>query len=281
MNLTLIFTEGAHDIAFIGKILAACPQIKKTRRNLTQLPGPLGVFFGRRVARLAIGDYRLDQALSVGMPRLEAAYETIDANDLWLLLKCGGDETGAETQALLNELKIVLASPLNPAGGAGSENIDQVKVIHVFDADSETQAARLTRFNAVFGGFYSASFSASGQFYASSFCAGGVMCCVIGGEPQIKTLEDLVLPLAKNQHGNFISDTDALLTPKIAGSKLSDKNGPKFKKALLTIVGQFEYPGASLAAVLAGGEHLLAQNDVKGCPRCTAIFRAISGRASW
>jgi len=281
MNVTLILAEGAHDVAFLGKILCGCSDIKKSPRSLSQLPSPLGTFFGKRIARLAIGDYRLDQALSVGMPRLEAAYETNDSSELWLLMKCGGDEKHEDTLTFLREFQAVLSSPLKSVESASSEAINSIRIIHVFDADAEDKAPRLARFNQAYKDFYTVEFAASETFNPSSYCNGGVMCCIVGGEANIKTLEDIVLPLAKKQHAAFIQATDDLLSPSIAGTSLRIKDGSKFKKALLTITGQFAYPGASLAAILGGGDQLHTRQDVQQCPRCTAIFKAVTRRTEW
>jgi len=260
MKPIFVLYEGSHDSAFLGRLLIAA-NVKPFGRTLGKYePAVLRNFLIKRHQERKVEEGRFRSSgsnqgtfVQESLPILSAAYELTAPPRLLLFHRCIGDNHEA-VRGFLADL-VALAQP-----GAPDVGLPSFGVLFVRDANDlgvDAKVAELQRefaevLNPVLPGFVRLSANAPPDIIRDGDFSAG--CCIFTGPGKTTgTLEEIIWPLLESQIPERLKDAREYVEAHgLAGTEVArgDKSSIKRVKAALTIAGQMDAPGCSLAVAL-------------------------------
>lgn len=256
MKPIFVLCEGPHDTAFFGLLLRAA--------GINRFEALLGDYEPKALRDFLINRYRQrdvegGHSRSSGSivleapPILESVYALADPPRLLLFYRCNGEHDDA-VGAFLKDL-VALTLP-----GAQDVGLTSFGVLFVRDADDvgpESKVASLKEkfaeiLRPVLPGIDELSANDPRKLVKDGEMSAGA-CILCGAQKSVGTLEDIVWPMLHALIPKQLGEADNYIqTFGIAGTRIAHGNNTaaKRKKAALTIAGQTDAPGASLAVVL-------------------------------
>lgn len=263
-----VLCEGMQDIALIGRILVL-NGVEPVNKRICDYPVPLNGFFEKRFSKRILGDgFKFKRPFAQdSAPTLAAVFENKEKTKTWYFLDCCGDSRYEEIRAFVDAIRSVL----NP--GVPGTYIKDSEFLLINDADDGGLASRLKNINDKLGHSFKLLNPAFTEFkHGEKFSSGSVSigCWVWHRAEDSKgTLEDLYhkhaqcnLPL----YGEAVAYVDK---HKGELSRVAKGTLAKKFKAALTITGQVNNPGDSLAVILRDNDGLNA--FVANCEVCAGI----------
>src|ERR1039458_2766009 len=113
----LVLCEGAHDIAFLGRVLSASTGAQSLTSAVKDLPKPFGDLFTKRLGSRSADNAKFGlhgPVLPDTNPILEAAWKLADDTRHWYFLNCFGDSRHNEVRSFF-ELLVPLTQVEEPA----------------------------------------------------------------------------------------------------------------------------------------------------------------------
>jgi len=246
MRLLFIFCEGAHDIALLGRLLPQVPGVTASTRKLKDFPAPFPGFWKERLGHvLARAESRpAEHRGKLPPPWLEMAFE--GGGTLYLLLSMNGMNQRRACSDVLLEWRRLTSLEENPFG---SQSVDRWDAAFILDADDEGVQARRTELfdwlkrETLIDGHPDGNAWATSRGYS-------VGCFVVHGpDSDHGSIEDHWIPIAESAVGDRIQDARSFIAKHETSESKVKKRG-RVGKATLTIAGQIDHPGDSLAVIL-------------------------------
>lgn len=258
----LVFCEGAHDIAFLTRLLAAAGNAVAEENNLANLPEPFGTFFVKRLAARKPNDAKFDTGglrLYDESPLLDAVWRLSDDSRRWYFLNCHGDCSKNQVNEFLN-LVVPLCQISEP-----DKRVTELGIVFVNDADEigvEARQKKITDGHAEFLAPILPRFATLKANTVQNCDTYGAGTCVFSKPGSDRgTLEEIVWPMMKNTDPKR-HDASFKLIENLASADTKialDKPLSKRLKAALTVAGQPHNPGSSLAVILRVSPALTAE----------------------
>lgn len=260
----LMFCEGPHDAAFVGKLLVEVLAFKKIKINLTQIPDPVGAVLMQGMKTRAAEDLRLDLAKKFLLPDYCLRRERI----LVLIFNYGGGSRPKSVPILLEPVFSLLSEPYFSL-------MVPLKYVIYADADAlgSSSARQAISSDLARIGEYAWLSNDWGRMPGVDCAAeqesefGRVAACIWRAlDKDVGTLEDIILEC-------LAEDSSFARSRQFADSHFSwpDLSVPvaaKRAKAAICIEGQGKKPGSSMAVVIdqsgiLSRERLLASRSVQ------------------
>lgn len=251
----LVFCEGAHDVAFVGKVFKLGLDFQKIEWKFSEYPAPFNALFKTSVQNHAAKDLSLDMAHKFFLP--DCVFQKGD--NLILVFNAGGSSQVDKVKKLLKSFLTLLShSTVFPDNS--KIIVTQAKYLFLYDAD---HIGTTTLFNKIKQDFLTIDDEPTWAFGNWSFLenpfgaiAEDKAAYIWGTNTENGTLEDILLPMfeldqkklvenARNFVGDaFVWETDATrLKHKFA--EIAAR-----KKAIITCAGQREKTGSSMNVVI-------------------------------
>lgn len=245
MKVVFIFCEGAHDIALLDRLLPRLPGVTRSKRKLKDYPTPFNNFWkaqlGTVVARMETRP--AEHRGKLVPPWLEVAFESDSV--LYLVFSMGGKDQRGPISKVLKDWMSVYANPFGTPPA-----ITAWAVLFVIDADDAgVNARRGDLFQwLVAERLIDVPPENDKNWVTSGGYAAG--CFVVHGPDSPEgSIEDHWIPIADKAVGPRMRDARSFVEAHRLDGADVNKRG-HLHKAELTIAGQIEFPGCSLAVIL-------------------------------
>jgi len=265
-NITVVFCEGQHDIAFLSKILYV-HGYKEYKEKLKVFKEPLGEQYlsilreEKNISEKKLGFNPIYKIPSVALSK---------DNELVLFHNMGGDGRKSERSKLLEMYK-------NLQGDDDfSESNLNYKFLYFFDADENPKEERIQSLNDELDLALEDNI-----ILEHNGCKWG--CYVFHKDKNGGYLEDVLLDLMKPTNETIFKNTEAfisanILTPIKRQSEYKPFSGIynnkcKFKdiKSIISIAGQLQFSGMS-NAVIIGKSDYITKSDIENNEVCKDII---------
>jgi hypothetical protein len=287
MKAVFVFCEGAHDVHFLSRVLAACKDYV-TVDKAVHFPAPLDTFLAMRFAseqrRLETTSFA--KLARISLPRLEAVLKSPDDSRLALLFACEGDGQSSKILDLLKDFQKVFNAPLGSSPVAGStpkKRVDSWSTLVCYDADDAGVDSRIDKMRKEYAGWFG---DLSGLEEAKWFPTQKVPLALVlfrSSSDGLGTLEDILTPMMRKKQAQGMAASEGFIANTMwEGCVLKGSGDPpaqailtKRKKAALTALAQFDHPSYSLAVFIANTK-LLTAETIQADPFCRRIAALIS-----
>lgn len=256
MKALIVFCEGAHDVAFIKKIMESIFSFERVSWKFSEYPSPFNQLFKSSVDKHAARDMALDMAHKFFLP--DQVFKR--NNDVVLVFNSGGKEQIAKIKELLSDV----VPMLNNAGvflQDATDYITEAKYLFFYDAD-DLGAERVR--NQAFSAFEELvegerwMLSPWGPDMTNPFAAisDDKAIYIWGESPEKGTLEDLLHPIFAVENSECLARAELYVDEAFSWDlgneelKRSVAEIAKRKKAIITAIGQRKKPGSSMNVVL-------------------------------
>jgi hypothetical protein len=284
MNLSvkalLLFCEGPHDAAFVRMVFKKILGFRIERLKFSEMPSPFNALFATAVQNHAAQDMSLDMMHKFFLP------DTVLRNNdhIAFVFNCGGKTQYEKIRALLSDyLPLFEQAAIFPKGA--EEIVKDVRYLFLYDTDADGLDRIVDNISREFQRINEKDFVV-GEWIGATSKFGRISndkaVFVWGQTPDGGTLEDILMPMFDFTEEN---------KPLIARSKETMKEMftwdmdhaeirravaeiEKFKKAVLTTVGQRKKPGGSLSVVLEQAD-LISDDALRACPNTTGFVKFI------
>lgn len=276
INALIIFCEGPHDSAYVRMVLKKLMGFAIIKLKFSEMPSPFDKLFKTSVSAHAAQDMSLDMAHKFFLP------DTVlrNGNNIVFLFNCGGKTQYGKVAELLSTYLPLFDLAETFAEGA-SEVVKSVQYLFLYDADAEGLNAIVNNLSSEFGTIDGDIFiDGNWQNSKSDFgrTSNDKAVFVWGGNPNQGTLEDIIYPLFEFTDGSkgVVSKASESInewfTWEVGHSEI-EKSVPeteRFKKAVLTTVGQRKKPGSSLNVILEQSG-LISEDALNSCEITTGF----------
>ncbi len=248
MKAVLIFCEGAHDASLLVRLLPRLPGVKQSKKRLDQYPAPFADFWRLQLAGVIgrVGTRPAEHRGKLAPPWLEVSFESNDV--VYMIFSMSGKDQRPAIGELLKKWKKLMAPDENPFTSPGV-TFDVWAAAFIVDADD---AGVDTRREEIFEwlrgeGLIDARPENGAWARTDSYAVGGFV--VHGPDSENGSIEDHWVLIAEAIVGDRMRDARGFVQAHQYGECKTAKPGYA-NKALLTIAGQLEHPGESLAMIL-------------------------------
>lgn len=252
MKALLVFCEGHHDVVFVRRSLGAVAKGQYFRGKIRELPAPFGSSGGgaglikTEYGRHELDDRLLNDAAHARPPTFEAVI-SLPNEPLCFVVRCGGNANVAGNLEMIERVANLVPPPFREPAG-----VDAVAFAFVLDADDAGVAAR----EAQFASDYAACLDGQPASHAGwvKGARGPVGLFVFHESRTLRgTLEDALVPMVRDA---WPERWDAAGHYLDAHAKQTDSIHAKaagFKKARISVAGQFVCPGEPMSRVIDRG----------------------------
>jgi hypothetical protein len=243
MKFLFVFCEGAHDIALLERLLPQLPNVTKSRRSLKDYPAPFHGFWKQKLTHIVAGmDKRpAEHRGKLPPPWFELAFEAPDT--IYMLFSMNGKDQRTACATVLREWKELTEAQL------GLQYVEKWNAAFILDADDEGVVARrrdlfewLKKEKLILDAPQDGAWAPSGGYSVGCFV-------VHGPDSDRGAIEDHWIPIADSAVGDRMRDARGFVQQHQRPESKVLKPG-RVGKATLTIAGQIDSPGDSLAVIL-------------------------------
>ena len=245
-----------------------------SKKPIKDLEPPLGDFFVSRLKEREVDSARFqseNSILSEIKPTLNSGMESADGQRLWYFCACGGGVAEATVNFVRKLVELCLLP--NPR-----HQLSDFAVVFVADQDSETSkpvAGVIERYGSVMKDLIPEFASITANAFVRNGAFGAGTCIFSKSEEQTGTLEHVIYPIIKKAAPGRHQDAEAFIDKNpVKGEGVAAD--AKRLKAIMTIAGQPEKPGAPLSVILRDTQ-FLNDGDLKGDPLCQRYLTVLLG----
>ncbi|MFT4929405.1 MAG: hypothetical protein ACI8WB_005538 [Phenylobacterium sp.] len=255
-KILVVFCEGAHDVTFVYKIFEHCLAYKSTKLKFSEYPFPFNKLFKSSISHHADKDLSLDMAHKFFLPG-----RALKKGQQWVLLfNSGGDGQVKKLKQYLAKILLLEDDPEHDDTRAFNDFIDY---LFIYDADDIGVGHRVKKAQGDFSQVDDEPFI-EGDFAPSQQSEYGYIhnnkAVFVWGENTAQgTLEDWLIPMHQQQHSANLNKAYSTLDEMFEWQDNIAQQS-KRHKAAMTLIGQKQNPGYSLAVVLA--DETLLTKDV-------------------
>jgi hypothetical protein len=258
LNALIVFCEGAHDIAFLSKIFWGM-NFQPDKRKLPEYPAPFSLLFEQGVAKYVAEDLGLHMGDKYFLPDKVFSKNS----DIVFLFSTGGKDKFQKVQEFLDDLMLFIEdidgsdfSYNADSVGSINQTINHYKYLFFYDADSlglEAICEDLSSKFSLIKNWGSAQWL-SHQDHSFAAIDNNRALYVLGETPQKGTLEDILYPLFAEKNPAQLQNA-GIAVNSLFSWEINDNQCPvalesKRRKSIITLIGQRDDPGESMARVL-------------------------------
>jgi len=282
-KVLIVFCEGPHDIAFVGKVMRHCLGFEKVGWKFSEYPSPLDKLFRTSVERHAQQDLSLDMAHKFFLP--DAVFER--ENHVVLLFNSGGKTQADKVSTLLSELLDFLELAESATYDENPLFIGEARYLFLYDADDwgldKTCQKAQEWFTQIGDRVWLETEWQVDENYPFAAMNGSSKALYVWGEtPDKGTLEDWLYPLFRQKDSALIEQAekavDGMFTWEVShtNSEQAVAETSKRQKAILTLAGQREKPGSSMSVVLDQAKKRISKSHFKSDANVQAFAAFVS-----
>lgn len=268
-NITIVFCEGQHDIAFLSKILYV-HGYKEYKNKLKVFKEPLGEQYlsilreEKNISEKKLGFNPIYKIPSVAL---------FKDNELVLFHNMGGDGRVTERAELLSMYKNLQAKEDD---FSSSFNLS-FKFLYFFDADENSKETRIGNLN----NELNLNLKHNKILEENSYKWG---CYVFHKDENGGYLEDVLLDLMKTTNETVFENTEAFISANILSpierqseympfnDTYNNKCKFKDKKSIIAVAGQLQFSGMA-NAVIIGKSDYITKSDIENSSVCNDIMK--------
>lgn len=273
MKAVLVFCEGAHDAAFVRRSLHALGGYDDVKKPIGELPSPFGVgkttprgLIARRFDRQNIQDLRLDSEYPP-TPKYDSFVRRESSDAMFVLIRAGGKYATRQVIALLEDFDEALK--------ADQYDVTEYAAAFLYDANAEGLTARLEAFRQAYGArLGDLSQAEHAKWIATATVPVGVFVFHNNVATQTGTLEDYLAPMVESWTPGRYAGATAFIDDNKRSDDDASHDQAKRLKAIFTVTGQFDHPGASLSVILRDG---LPDDQFSTSPASRALVEFLEG----
>lgn len=239
-SIKLIVAEGAHDVAFLARLMKANAYVDPEIRVKNIEPEPLRNFiiglyknysFKRNVNKIN----RRPIPTAVLRPKDETN------NEIAVLFASDGVNNYSNIETILKNF-VILKN--NPFGQDSLNDVDEIKVIFNIDADDKGIEERINTINGWIKRLTDEDCPEILNFNAIEYKGIKWGAFISAGSTGFGALEELVLPLFENGHNQIVSAVKQFISQKDSFD-IPQTSKPNDAKSEIGIMGQLDMPGMS------------------------------------
>lgn len=267
MNITFVYCEGPHDVAFISKILQSLDGFSNLNKKVSDLPKEIAGIVSQAIKNIDLDKIRVDKPLDIFMPN-----QIFQCNEdhYYLLYSMGGKN---KLQATKKNIEI--SQHLAPI-------FDRIAHLIIVDADYEHLEngglpATVTYINEQFSEFLPSPLHGKASTVETVSFGFLSLYVITDSEGHQGTLEDvlegIIKPMSLVEPANIYCD-------KVVESEVINKisnDQTKRQKAKLTVISQAFHPGSSLAVGIYNDKLINAEaiNNLQCVDELKAVLSTI------
>lgn len=248
MRAVLVFCEGRHDVVFVKRSLVAVAGGKPFEKKVRDLPAPFGSsgagpgFIRQLYAKRDLEDRQLAAAAHARPPTFEAVVTLPGDGTLCLLIGCGGDSKAPGNVDVVKKVATLVTTYQEPSG------VDEVAFAFVFDADDAGLQARERSFASAYAECLGGQSTGHAGWARGEL--GPVGLFVFHDPSTLEgTLEDALAPMVCEAWSErWYAAGDYLSAHAHEADPI--RKASKYKKAQISVTGQFLCPGDPMAKVI-------------------------------
>ena len=288
-QLTTVFCEGPHDVAFIYRMLKATSYKSFDSCKIGDLPAPFNDLIKSEVEKTDVEQLNISEVKRSLLPA-----KVMKKDDQYIFLySIGSDSKAAIRKKMLRDILSFIPEPgeirTTPVGTSFS-------LIYLFDADEKGLNARLnqinTEINEVLDTRGAINFTDNATFNIESQINFGVY-IFTGSDDNTGTLEEILLPLMQENNEAIFEEAQTFLNNHFSDERLfklkiktnsttgnleesrstkqKDKKYYLNSKSLIGTVGQLQDSGAS-NVVCINYTDCITLNKMRSNPKCIEII---------
>lgn len=284
-TMTLVLCEGAHDVAFLYRILKTTG-FTSFNEPLRKFPPPIGDLLIEEVKEANVEQLKIDEVKNRLLPR-----EVLHADSTYLFFYAiGGDAKSDLRVELVRSVYDFIAQDEDEISLLGDDT--ELSVIYFFDADNKGVAKRLEEI----GLELRRALSYEGDIILQNGSRLTIKGLHIGGyvfsaDGEKGRLEDILIPMMKGKNEAIFSEAEQFLKNRnenrLRALKIEMKEGKvtehrnknvkfDFSKSLIGTAGQLQRSGKSNVVIIRESDYLTLKkiNESKECQEIIAFFKA-------
>jgi hypothetical protein len=267
----LIFCEGPHDAAFVRMVFKKILGFRIEKLKFSEMPSPFNALFSTAVQNHAAQDMSLDMTHKFFLPD-----SVLRKNEeMAFIFNCGGKTQYDKVRDLLSDyIPLIEQAAIFPNGA--EEIVDSVRYLFLYDSDADGLDHTIDNISREFQKVDEKDFVVDAWIDTKSEfgrISNDKAVFVWGGAPDMGTLEDILMPMFDFTEANkpLIARSKQTMNEMFrwdidhTDSMRAVAEIEKFKKAVLTTVGQRKKPGASLNVILEQAD-LISDDALRACP---------------
>lgn len=280
MRIVFVLCEGAHDVAFLSRILCSDSYVHYNKK-ISGFPFPLGKWLVKSTQNLSVEDLNVDKVYKeLGTVLPGGALKHDGRDQLILLYSLNGDSRQRERQHLIRTINNWITTPADEKEFSISEESslagNNYGLVIFYDADDKGIDARIEEVRNELGEVFP---------FASSLSKNGDVACEndrfkVGAyifadqNNDLGTLENILLPLMKDTNEEIFDDAEKFLVKHKDDNRLKplvfdkDDKGNLCEirrtrankyypiKSLIGVVGQLQNSGTSNTVCIEKADYI-------------------------
>ena len=254
MKAVLVFCEGHHDVVFAQRSLGTHGGCEWVGKPIGELPTPFGRgavarkgFIASRLERQTFENQAIRAAAHPPLPVFESIVENAATGTMFFMVRAHGKVQTEPVLDLLRSLDDTLNQP------AGTFDVSGYAAAFLFDANAEGVLATLAEFRGRYGGhFGDLSNLGHGEWIADTNTAVPVGCFVFhkSAHDRTGTIEAHLAPMVERAWPERYAEAERFIEEKRDDGDRASRSEAERLKAIITITGQFDHPGAPMSIII-------------------------------
>ena len=283
MKAVLVICEGRSDIAFVRRSLIAIAESKEFGGKVRDLPAPFGTIgsAGSTASKGLIAthismnfsdkpadDQKISSSARLPPPQFDSAVLNKEESIIYLFVNSEGRD---QHEGVINLLKRVDAS-IKSLGESGDLDVKKYATVFLFDANDRGKVKTIQHFCRNYGEHFGCLSNADHESWAhSKACPVGLYIC--SGDDGVGTVENYIIPMTKSAwKGRYEGACEFIDQNKHDNDKVSRSIADKLK-AIIAIVGQFDFPGDSLLSLIRDKGNGIPDEQLKNSEACKSLVK--------
>ena len=281
MKAVLVFCEGRHDVVFAQRSLGAHGGCEWVDRPVGELPSPFGRgravakgLIARRFERQALEDLPLRDAARPPLPCFDAVVENPATGTMFVLVRTHGQDQSGACLELLEDLQDTFVDQ-----PADTFDVSEYAAAFLFDANDEGVEAKVAGFRERYGAhFGDLSNLGHGGWLAGTTVPVGCFVFHKSAQEPTGTIEDHLAPMAARAWPARFAEAGRFIDDNRDGDDSVSGSEAERLKAVITVAGQFNHPGAPMSIII--GRSGLPRARFKASPVSADLAAFLTG-APW
>jgi len=264
-----ILTEGAHDAAFIYKILLA-NGVKSHNIAIKNYPSVLKNLFMENISSVPVEEIKVDDAT----PKFFPHYVAKNNDSYFCIYATNGLTQNKVRDDFIKTIKSFVVS--DPDEIAVGEDGDIYSILFFVDADDEGVDIRMGQIKSDLKLSFAPD-SVDGIGHKEIRLIDGInigIFVITGSDKNTGMLEDILIPLMKKDNEGIFNSVEKFLSDNTENADANRYENYKYKKAVIGTAGQLQISGCSNAVYIKKTDYM-TNDKIKSDEVCNEIFSFI------